>query len=112
MTDNDLSVGVTALKTYVEQIDGWEADFVPDQAYQDGATTVINTWDSSAPVPPNDTDAEALKQDACGMALFQAITAAGYGDKVTAEQCASAANAIIAAVLAARSEPPTQEATT
>jgi hypothetical protein len=100
MTDSDLAAGVPALKSYVESIDGWEADFVPDQAYSDGVTTVVQAWDSVGQA--DNSDALDLKYANCGLALYQSISAAGYGDKVTADQCEAAAQAVMTAVLAAR----------
>ena len=108
MTDTEVAAGVAALKAYVEQIDGWEADFVSDSTYQQGAIEVIQEWDKENPTNEQDDPAAAATLIAnCGLILFQQISAAGYGDKVTADQCATAAQAVMTAVQALRLPPPT-----
>lgn len=102
MTDSDLAAGVAALKAYVQQIDGWEADFVSAQAYSDGASIVITTYDGAGVVgnpAPGQLD---LISAECASKLYASIQSAGYGSKVTPDQCAQASQAVIAAVLSER----------
>jgi hypothetical protein len=100
MTDADLAAGKVALLAYVQQIEGWEAAFVPDSAITDGATQIINALDQSGSAPT--PDAQAIVADTAAAALYQSITDAGYGDYVTSDQCVTAAQAVIAAVTAER----------
>jgi len=90
-TQADIDLGATALKNYVMQIDGWEANFVPWGTYESGSQLVLNAWDSST-----DSDA-AMKETACGMTLYKVISDAGYASRVTEEQCAAGAHAVLAA---------------
>jgi hypothetical protein len=87
----DVENGAQALKDYVASIDGWEAGFVPWGTYEQGARIVFHCWDS-APVPIDVATAQA----ACGAALYQAITLAGY-DNVTPAACTTAAIAVLKA---------------
>lgn len=102
MTNGDIAAGEAALTAYVDRTEGFEAYFVPEQAERDGAIDIIKQMDSVG--KPDNTDAAELLQAACGMALFQAIGAAGYGNDVTAEQCSEAAGEVIAAVNAYRTK--------
>lgn len=95
-TQQDIDAGAQALKNYVESIDGWEADFVPWGTYEQGSELVLNEWDGDGGAPAN-PDAVATKQASCGLTLYQTISNAGYGDRVTADQCAAAAVAVLAA---------------
>lgn len=106
MTDQDLAAGVPPLKAYVQQIEGWEADFITDDVYTDGVTTIVNAWDSVGQA--DNVDAVDLKYANCAMALYQSISAAGYGSDVTVEQCSEAAKLVITAVLAARTQGSTK----
>ena len=96
----DIETGATALKAYVQSVDGWEANFVPWNDYEQGAQVVMTKWDSGG--KPANPEALASLHAACGTALFKVISDAGYGEKVTQEQCAAGANAVIAAVVAGR----------
>ena len=108
MTDAEVVAGAAALKAYVEQIDGWEANFVSDDTYTAGSTEVIQYWDQKNPTNDlSDPDAEATLIANCGLALYQSISAAGYGSSVTPDQCVSAAQAVMAAVQALRTPTPT-----
>lgn len=91
-TDAEIQAGAAALKAYVESIDGWEADFIGDQVYQDGASEVIQAADN----------AQANLTAAGGAALMASIVAAGYGDRVTQDQCNAGAAAVLQAVDAIR----------
>jgi hypothetical protein len=98
-TQNDIDTGAQALKDYVTSIDGWEASFVPWGTYEEGAQLVLQTWDSATPAQTSDaaTTGNAMRMAACGMALYQKISDAGYADRVTAQQCAAGASAILTA---------------
>lgn len=99
-TQQDIDAGAQALKNYVESIDGWEADFVPWGTYEKGAQLVLENWDSATPAQTADvaTTGVAMRKAFCGMALYKAISTAGYGDRVTTQQCAAGAVAVLAAV--------------
>lgn len=94
-TQADIDAGAQALKTYVESIDGWEANFVPWGTYEQGAQIVLSAWDSVGQA--DNSDALDLKKANCGMALYKSISDAGYGDRVTVEQCESGAVAVLSA---------------
>jgi len=94
-TQADIDIGATALKNYVMQIDGWEANFVPWGTYESGSQLVLDAWDSAGQA--DNPDALDLKKASCGMALYKAISNAGYASRVTADQCAAGANAVLAA---------------
>ena len=99
MTDEDIDIGEAALKAYVERVDGFEAWFVQEQAYRDGAIDVIKVMDASGA----STDTNAL-YTACGQALYKAISDAGYSNDVTLDQCVSGATAVVEAVVAGRTK--------
>jgi len=101
MTNGDIDVGEAALRAYVNKIEGWKAAFVPEQACRDGAIDVIRAWDAM-PQPLPTPDAQEIGYAACGSALMAAITNAGYGSDVTAEECMAGATAVVTAVVAAR----------
>ena len=93
-TQADINKGAQALMAYVQSVDGWEANLVPWSAYASGAQIVITKWDSIGAA--DNPDALALKKATCGMALYTAIYHAGYGQQITAEQCAAGADAVLA----------------
>ena len=102
MNANELAAGEAALKSFVEKIDGWEADFVPTSIYAQGVTEIISAWDA-APVA-GDAQAEHAKEADCGSVLYQSIVKAGYGNQVTPDQCQEAVLAVIDAVLKVRGQ--------
>lgn len=109
MTNEDIEIGEAALTAQVQALEGWEAAFVPESAERQGAITIIAKWDSIGAA--DNPDAVDLKNAAIGLALYQAISDAGYASYVTPEQCITAAVAVIGAVLAARAKAaPTTEA--
>lgn len=103
-TQAEIDAGAQALKNYVESIDGWEADFVPWGTYEKGAQIALDTWDAAPPVQTADaaTTGAAMRKSASGMALYKAIAAAGYSDRVTTQQCMAGANAVLNAVITYR----------
>lgn len=86
------TAGAAALKAYVEKIDGWEADWIPEADYEAGVDAIVMAADASQDQTP------AGRQAAGGAALLKAITAQGYGGKVTADQCNEAAAVVLAAI--------------
>lgn len=102
MTNGDIAAGEAALTAYVQRTEGFKAYFVPEQAERDGAIDIIKQMDSVG--KPDNPDAVDLLQATCGLALYQAISSAGYGSDVTADQCAEAAGEVIAAVNAYRTK--------
>lgn len=90
MSQADIEAGAQALRAYVTSVDGWEANFVPWNDYEQGAQLVLSTWDAGAP----QNDATYVK---CGNALYATISAAGYGNQVTVAQCTAGARAVLAA---------------
>lgn len=98
-TQADIDTGAQALKNYVESVDGWEANFVPWGTYEQGAQLVLNAWDSAVPTQTADanTTGLAMRKAACGMALYKSISDAGYGGRVTPQQCAAGADAVLSA---------------
>lgn len=102
MTNQDIAVGEAALRAYVNEIEGWKAAFVPEQACRDGAIDIIKAWDSCGPLPT--PDAQAIGYATCGSALMTAIAKAGYGDDVTAEECLTGATRVVRAVVANRTK--------
>jgi|SRR5581483_7118745 len=95
-TQQQIEAGAQALKNYVASIDGWEANFVPWNDYEAGARIVLVAWRSVGAA--DNSDAVDLKYANCGMALYRVIDQAGYGSRVTPEQCEAGAKAVIAAV--------------
>lgn len=91
-TPTQLAAGETALKAYVQQAEGWEAAFVPEQAYVAGATDVVKAALASADQSP------AGRQAAGQKALRAAIDSAGYGHEVTDAMCAAGAAAVLKAI--------------
>jgi hypothetical protein len=91
ITPQLVSGGSAALKAFVQQVEGWEADFIGQQFYDDGATIVFQTWNSASA----SGTAEQASQ-ACANALYNSVANAGYGDKVTLAQCAEAASIVLA----------------
>ena len=98
LTQQKIDTGAQALKAYVQRpdVEGWEANFVPWNDYEAGARIVLAAWYSVGEA--QNPDAVALKYANCGMALYRVIANAGYGDRVTPEQCDVGARAIVAAV--------------
>ena len=80
-----------ALKSYIESIEGWEAAFVPESDYEAAVDLIVTAADASA------DQSDAGRQAAGGAALLKAITAQGYGNRVTADQCSAAAGVVLAA---------------
>jgi hypothetical protein len=95
VTRADLETGAAALESYVETVNWFEAHAIPWADYELGCSVVLNAWDSVG--PPTNPDALALKKANSGMALYKAISDAGYKDSVTAEQCEAAAIAVLTA---------------
>ncbi len=90
MSQADIEAGAQALRNYVASVDGWEANFVPWNDYEQGAQLVLSTWDdSSAP--------DATTYIKCANALYKTISDAGYGSQVTVDQCKAGAKAVLAA---------------
>lgn len=92
MTDAQYAAGVAALTAYVKQIEGWKASFVPATVYSEGVSDIFDTWDAAS-------GSTQVKEAACGAALYQSISNAGYGDDVTPAQCIAAAQAVMDAAL-------------
>jgi hypothetical protein len=91
-TQAQITAGAAALSAYLQSVDGWEARFIPASDLSEGAALII----SAANKGP---DQSALgRQAAGGAALFKAISAAGYGDKVTPAECRDAAGKVLAAI--------------
>jgi hypothetical protein len=93
MTDAQFAAGVAALTAYVKNIEGWKASFISDDVYSQGVSDIFDTWDASS-------GSTQVKEAACGAALYQSITNAGYGSDVTPAQCIAAAQAVMTAALA------------
>lgn len=90
MSQAEIEAGAQALRNYVASVDGWKANFVPWNDYEQGAQLVLSTWDASAP----QNDATYVK---CANVLYKTISDAGYGNQVTVEQCKAGAKAVLAA---------------
>lgn len=98
MTQQDIDTGAAALKAYVQSIDGLEAAFVPWNDYEQGAEIILKTWDIGNPQnAPGNPDSDATAYAECGLALYKVISDAGFGDRVTPDQCAAGAAAVITA---------------
>jgi hypothetical protein len=92
LSQTQIVTGAAALSAYLQSVDGWEARFIPASDLSEGAALII----SAANKGP---DQSALgRQAAGGAALFKAISAAGYGDKVTPAECRDAAGKVLAAI--------------
>lgn len=96
LTQQKIDTGAQALKNFVASIDGWEAGFVPWNDYEAGSRIVLASWYSVGAA--DNPDAVALKYANSGMALYRVIDQAGFGSRVTVEQCEQGAKAVIAAV--------------
>lgn len=92
MNPNDISAGEPALKAYVTAIEGWQANLIREPIYQHGTVAIIQAADGGQDQAPG---ARAV---AGGRALYNAIVAAGYGNRVTAAQCIAAASLVLTAV--------------
>lgn len=83
MTPDQLAAGVAALKQFVDQTKGFFDEMaIPESVYENGVTEIANT--------SNEVDG--------GQALFNSITAAGYGSDVTIDQCNAAAAVVLLAI--------------
>jgi hypothetical protein len=90
----DVEVGAAALRDYVATISelaGW----VPWGTYEAGARIVCNAWDGVGKA--DNPDAVDLKKANCGMALYKSIYDAGYGNRITPDQCGAGADAVLKA---------------
>lgn len=98
ITAAEQNVGEAALKAFVQQAEGWEAEFVPESIYPEGATEIVNAADAAA-------DQSETGRIAAGAAAIQnSITAAGYGSYITPELCEGASVSVLTAVETLRSE--------
>lgn len=81
-TQAQIEAGAQALENYVESIDGFEAYFISQSTYEQGAQIILNAADVTT----------------AGAALYADISNAGYANDVTPDQCNAAAAAVLAAV--------------
>jgi hypothetical protein len=96
MTNEEIAVGKAALATYVKAEEGWRAEFISDQVYQDGAICIIKAADAVAN--------PALKNGAACRALRLSINATGYGGDVTNDMITMGVTKVLDAVNAVRAK--------
>lgn len=94
MTADDLRVGEQAAHAYLSNLLGWKEFFV--SKYEPNAVQIIvNTADATSGDVP-------AKEHAAGLAIYKAISDAGYSSQVTPTQCGALAVAVYQAVLKGR----------
>ena len=98
LTEAEQNAGVAVLQTYVEQAEGWEAEFVPASVYPTAVADIVNAADAG-------TDQSTTGRQTSGQAALRAaIDATGYGGEVTDQMCADGASVVLTAVAQVRAQ--------
>lgn len=103
LTPAEDQAGATALKTYIDGVleaNGlaWEEAFIPDTAFVQGATDVIEAADAA------DDQSPAGRQAAGATALRAALEAVGQSDKVSDTNLNEGVSAVLTAVAKVRAQ--------
>ena len=96
MTDAELAAGGAAAEAY----EGWESGFIGETNNENLVTLVITTADASPDQTSNGRQASAVA------ALTAAVAAAGASDEVSSDMINGVTAAVLQAVSAMRSPPP------
>src|ERR1700691_1375942 len=96
MIDAELAAGVAAAEAY----EGWESGFIGETNNENLVTLVITTADASPDQTSNGRQGSAVA------ALTAAVAAAGASDEVSSDMINGMVVAVLQAVAALRSSPP------